>query len=385
MVLQMAGQYAASTACFEEAKKIAQELWTQSVGANAAAWMTTDNALPYQGEDFEKVFIHLATAINYLSLGAHSEARVEARQVTNRLALYNTKYGKNASCYRDDGFARWLSGRLSEDDTQDPQGLSDAWIDYRMALQIYEEDYLPRYGTAVPSVLVADAVRVLRRLGKEHAADLEKVLKRYPAAKAPDPVEAKQADGHVILVYFSGEAPYKRSRYWQAPVVDTVVRVAYPEFVAKPALFAGAVLRHRDSGQVVRSEKMEDVAAIAVRNLEDRMGRIRGKAIARAVGKFAAAHAVQKGGTYAEGTAGGVLYATGALLKISSLLMEEADNRSWVTLPASVHVAEMALPAGDHTLDLELVTAMEAVMVRQTVKVSVEPGRATFLTLRSLD
>jgi hypothetical protein len=115
------------------------------------------------------------------------------------------------------------------------------------------------------------------------------------------------------------------------------------------------------------------------------MGRIRGKAIARAVGKFAAAHAVQKGGTYAEGTAGGVLYATGALLKISSLLMEEADNRSWVTLPASVHVAEMALPAGDHTLDLELVTAMEAVMVRQTVKVSVEPGRATFLTLRSLD
>jgi hypothetical protein len=254
-----------------------------------------------------------------------------------------------------------------------------------MALQIYEEDYLPRYGTPVPAVLVTDAVRVLRRLGKEHAADLKEVLKRYPEAKAPDPDRGMAAAGHVILVYFSGEAPYKRDRYWQAPVLDTVVRVAYPEFVAKPGLFEAAVLRHRDSGQSVLSEKMEDVAAIAIRNLEDRMGRIRGKAIARAVGKFAAAHAVQKGGVHTEGTAGGVLYATGALLKLSNLLMEEADNRSWVTLPASVHVAEMALPAGEHTLELELVTAMGAVMVRQILEATVQPGRTTFVTLRTLE
>ena len=114
MVLHLAQSYKASNAVMEQAKNAAEELWTESVGAHAASWVTTDNSLPYQGEDFEKVMLHLVAALNYIGLGDYDNARVEARQITAKLELYNQKYGDAKNIYSDDAFARWLSGRLGE-------------------------------------------------------------------------------------------------------------------------------------------------------------------------------------------------------------------------------------------------------------------------------
>ena len=102
MLLHLAGSYEASNQSLELAKKTAEALWTESIGAHAASWATTDNALPYQGEDFEKVMLHLVAALNYLAMGKISQAEVEARQITAKLELYNQQLGEASSVYRDD-------------------------------------------------------------------------------------------------------------------------------------------------------------------------------------------------------------------------------------------------------------------------------------------
>ena len=53
MVLNGAGRFKESNAFLEQAKIAAQELWTESIGENIGAILTTDNNLSYAGEDFE--------------------------------------------------------------------------------------------------------------------------------------------------------------------------------------------------------------------------------------------------------------------------------------------------------------------------------------------
>ena len=58
-VLHLAGDYKQSNKFLEKAKQAAEDLWTESVGEHAAAWLTTDNSLSYQGEDDRRGFRHV--------------------------------------------------------------------------------------------------------------------------------------------------------------------------------------------------------------------------------------------------------------------------------------------------------------------------------------
>jgi len=171
MLTHMAKKYGESNKLLESAKQTAEDLWTESIGANAAAWVTTDNSLPYQGEDFEKVLIHFVAALNYIGLADYNAARVEARQITAKLELYNSKYTEGKNAYLDDGFARWLSGRLAETEGGNT-ALNDAWIDYKKAIDIYQTDYAECYKVGVPRFVVADALRVLDALGGDFKEEL---------------------------------------------------------------------------------------------------------------------------------------------------------------------------------------------------------------------
>ncbi|MBN1962980.1 MAG: hypothetical protein JW841_18775 [Deltaproteobacteria bacterium] len=378
MVLHLAGKYKESNQFLEKAKTTAQDLWTESVGSNAAAWITTDNALPYQGEDFEKVFIHFVAALNFIDLADYDAARVEARQITNKLELYNSKYtdksGKNA--YKDDAFSRWLSGKLAE--TEGSAGYNDAWIDYKKALDVYRSDYVTRYGTPVPRFLVGDALRALTKLGPEFSQELATVKAKYPNVSVPD----DKGMGEVILLHLSGEAPYKIDKFWDAKAGNKPIRIAYPEFVPKPFHIASVrVISNNNQGT---SELAENVTAIAKQNLNDHMARIKAKAIARAIAKaIAAATADAAGKNMGNKKAGAALQLASAIFSVASAVNEQADKRSWITLPAAINVARIMLPAGDHELQLEFLASNGNVIERGTVKAKAVAGRPTFVSYRT--
>lgn len=382
MVLSLGKRYQESNTVLEQAKQAAEELWTESIGANAMAWVTTDNSLPYQGEDFEKVMLHFVAALNFIGMGEYSGARVEARQVTSKLELYNSKYEEGPNVYKDDAFARWLSGKLGETEGN-YEGLNSAWIDYKKALEVYQTDYAERYGTAAPDLVVADALRVLEALGPDFKAEYDQVRARFPNVQYVKPADAKNM-GEIVFVHMNGEAPYKMDRYWEAQAGDDQIRIAYPEFVAKPKRIVSARIRAGD--QMAMTELAQNVTAIAIQNLNDHMGRIQAKAIARAVAKYIAAKATQAAGNAVgdrNAGLGAALWLAGAVYQVGSNIAEEADKRSWITLPSEIWVGRTFVQPGQATINVEFLDGAGNVVETTQLNADVQPGEIKFVSYRT--
>lgn len=355
MVAHQAGDYELSNTYLDQASDTAQELWTDSLGANAASWLTTDNSLPYQGEDFEKVAINMISALNYVGLGDYESARVEARQITNQLERYRRNYEADDSAdgaqrYRDDAFARWLSAKMRALEGTF-EGHNEAWIEYRAALKIYSTDYAERYGMTLPRFVIEDAMVSLAALGAAFRDEYEALVSRYPDVVPP----SRDGRAEVVLIHLNGEAPYKVDNYWDTTAAGELLRIAYPEFLAKPHHIVGASLR---AGVVEsRSELGEPWTSIAIENLNDHMARIKTKAIARAVAKYIGAKGLQAAGVKAarddEGEGVGLaLLLVGTALQVGNYVIEEADKRSWITLPAQIDVARIWVEPGATQVDV---------------------------------
>lgn len=387
MVLSLGKKYTESNAELEKAKTAAEDLWTESVGKNALAFVTTDNSLPYQGEDFEKVAIHFIAAMNYMGLGDYDGARVEARQVSQRLQLYNNKYAEEdgATMYKDDAFAHWMAGKLAEAEGGQ-EALNDAWIDYKKSLAIYETDYAQRYATAAPTMLVEDSLRVLEALGPDFRDELQKLKARHGNAHYLKQRDTREL-GEVVLIHMNGEAPYKIDKFWDAQVATEWIRVAYPEFVAKPHRITKTRMVPSE-GASVDTEMGQNVTAIAIQNLNDHMGRIKAKAIARAVAKYAAGTAGQVAGAQIskknEG-AGTALFLASTIFKVASAATESADKRSWITLPSSIWIGRTYLPPGPQKVTLKFLDAAGNEVQHDEVAVDVKPGQANFVTYRTYE
>ncbi|MEE8410244.1 MAG: hypothetical protein V3T05_11605, partial [Myxococcota bacterium] len=354
------------------------------------------------------VFIHFIAALNYMSMGDTSAARVEARQVTDKLELYNSKYTETKNAYRDDAFARWLSGKLAE--TEGGQvAFNDAWIDYQRSIEVYETEYGKRYRTALPRLVIADAKRVLEALGADFAPELSQLESKYPSVTFQKASEVA-SQGEVVFIHLAGESPYKKDEFWSIYDNDPIYidvhskkghgrlvvrgrrkllfRVAFPEYVAKRPRIVRSQISIAGGG-TANSEMMENITAIAIQNLNDHMGRIKAKAITRAITKYIAAKVAQEGGKALAkkkgkvGAAGAALQLAGVAFQIGSAIAEEADKRSWITLPAAVSVARIYAPPGKQQLQIALQSGNGVTMSKVTLPVEVQPGKTTFVAYRT--
>jgi len=384
LVLNHGKRYEESNQFMEQAKTTADELWTESIGKNALAWVTTDNSLPYQGQDFEKVFLHLVSAFNYIGQEKFDGARVEARQVTNKLELYNSKY-EEKNVYSDDAFARWLSGKLAATELAQAgqAAINDAWIDYRKAVTVYQNEYIKRYKTPLPGFVVADAMHAASVLGNDFTDDLQGLRKEFPGVQFVRQSDRKDK-GEIVFIHLSGEAPYKKDEFWTATADNDVIRIAYPVFVPKPHFIQSSLIHIEATGDTSRTELAQDITAIAVQNLADQMGRIQGKAIARQVAKYIAGKAAQAAGKKAGNNAlGGALQLAGAAFNAASAITEEADKRSWITLPSQIWVSEMLVAPGTHSLDVTFNDVYGRPVEVADLDVDVRAGHTTFVIYRT--
>lgn len=127
---------------------------------------------------------------------------------------------------------------------------------------------------------------------------------------------------------------------------------------------------------------MEDVGAIAVRNLEDRNARIRTRAIARAVIKFLLAQKV--GDTVGDKNNENLGLIVRTILQAASAATEVADKRAWRTLPDRILMARLSLPAGDQSLSLRFFDEKGILVETREVKnVTMTSGRKSFVIVRT--
>lgn len=343
---QRAGDFALSNQALEQAELLIEQLAPVSISEAAASLLVNDTTLSYSGEDFEQVMVNVMKALNYLYLGDFSGAQVEARKVNNRLLALSDRYGKEA-VYKEDAFARYLAAFAYEAAGE----YDDAYIDYRKAYQLYRE-YAAQFGAAEPEPLKADLLRLSRWLG---FADDYEAWRQAFGAEGAESTRRPVPRSEVLLVLYDGLMFRKVTRFTAVEIRDPddhpyLLKVAFPDFKPRhPALESAELLQ--DGAPPVPAFLAEPLAGIAVKNLAQRLGLISAKAIARATAKYIAAYQLRKAaGKQDEGA--GLL--VGLAANIYTWATEQADTRSWRTLPQRFWLFRVPVPAGDHTLTLVL-------------------------------
>ena len=410
MTLQLAGDYQQSSAVLEQAEEEVERLYTRTVRSEAAAFLTNDNALPYEGDPYEHVMINVVKALNYAAQGQFQEALVEARRIDHRLNVLSDKVKDKAS-YREDGFARYLTGVLYEA-TDD---VNNAFIAYRKAYEAYEANR-GWARTPVPTQLCADLLRTADALHLTN--EFEEYRRLFPDT-VWQPSAAQRGLAQVVLISYNGRAPHKEDRFLDLPIsldalqlvllnrgfsqsprhqnrgVDSVlyglngrvVRVALPRLVTqKTQVPSEQLMLVGETGRQVRvsSELGQNISALADKSLSDRLPGITVKALARAAVKFAMAEGATRGAQQAavKDAAPWVGLVVGLLTKGLAVASEEADKRSWQTLPDEVHIARAWVEPGQYTASVQVVGRGNSPTTESGRTLSLAPGQTAVMIQR---
>ena len=376
MTLHLASDYQQSNVVLEQAEEELDRLYTRKIRTEARAFMTNDTALPYEGDPYEQVLINVLKAINYALLGQWQDALVEARRIDHRLNVLSDRI-QEKHAYQEDGFARYLSGILYES-TGD---MNNAFIAYRKAYETFDATRAWSH-TDVPSQLREDLLRTAEAL--HFTQDFEAYRQMFPDTKW-ETSQSLQQLAQVIVISYNGRAPRKEDQFLDLPIsldalqlvlinrwmlqpnrrsnpaVDSilyglsgrVVRVALPRLIPQKVsvpVYTVSLIPDNGTGVTVNTELVHNVTALADKALSERMAGITVKALARAATKFALAEGVTRAAQQAAGKDAGpwVGLLVGAVTKGLAVASEEADKRSWQTLPAEIHLARVWVPPGHY-------------------------------------
>lgn len=350
-ILQGQGLFEESSLEFEETASRIREHEDKAVisasrtAAQAGTLLINEQVMPYEGEDFEKIMLHALNAVNYLMRGDLDGARVEVRRSYQRQEELSARHQKELEKARtEEGFNQWeqtleqadKSGydTLKENSDRVVSVYHNALASYVSAL-VYElnnepdEAYIDmkKAYEAYPSSrsIRMDLVRLSREAGFRE--DLERWEKAFGKAE-----HAPEESVDVFVLFSHGLAPVKEPLSLPIPVSRGFVVASMPVYRFSPSGISGAVIRAGAEGE--ETATVCDIDAIAARNLLDKFPTLFVKQVARsylkarAVGGMAREH----GGT-------------GALLgSLFSMVTEQADLRTWSTLPKQIQAARLFVP-----------------------------------------
>ncbi len=358
-----------------------------AIAANMAATLVNDNAIPYEGDGYERVLLHQYQALNYLKKKDLDGAGVEVRRANAEQNDSLKRFEKELEKSREEAAKKKINaGNTSNIETQYAQmdeiagkvknsfqnaytfyvsGIiyellqqeNDAYIDYKKALEIYPEN----------SYLQKDVIRLAAKLGMRK--EFEELKQRFPGVQTP--VAATSTGfGEILVLFEDGFVPQKHEVMIPIPAGKAgVLALAFPIYWEKwstqtPLRIFG------DNGQIGATEPICDVRALAVKALKEKIPVIATRQIVRAVVKgVAAAEAKKKMGDLGQ-------FAT----NVWNLVSESADLRSWLTLPANAQIMRATLPSGKYRLSLQHPMAVG----RSYADVEIPPdGKAVLQVIRT--
>ncbi len=331
---------------FREAEKQAGSISHTSISQEVGSVVTNDDALFYKGEDFEKLLIHVYLAMDYALSGQFEGALVEARKVNRKIDML---IAEGQIPYERNAFAKYLSGVLFESQGE----WNSAFVDYRQ---------LRKWNPDTP-LLGAALLRMADRL--QATQELEEFRKTYPNEKD---FRLGKGVGEVVVLVEQGRAPVK---------VPSSEMYLVPVFIKRSFRKRHAVVRDAaDKTVSCASRTLFDIEETAIKELNAKLAGMIAKKVASTAAKYAIGAGVAK--------ASDSEFA-GALTTFFLRATDKADLRSWSSLPATLQVARLALPAGRRDIVLDMVDASGGASkeVTRWTGVDIKPGKITFLNYRS--
>jgi hypothetical protein len=358
-LLHLAGDYEASNAEFERAVRIGEDLEPTSVTATLADFTLNEAVKAYAGEDYERAYLHYYMALNYLALDDPESALVECRRLDRAFRKLDARYDDDDR-YQDDGFIRYLSGLIYESTGR----INNAFVDYKAAARAYISR---THGTdALPDGLAESLREAGARLGLGNQVDTLLDAEADTTAQAA-PALSEPSGAVITVVVDAGWAPYKREESIEVPIyrplvpddfkgedwLSALIKIAYPEYVSVPLALDRIEVRAEPIGPgktgSAKAEMVRDLDALARATLERRLGALKLRSTMRATAKQIvlmkqkADHAKDGSRSLGSRILRGILERTATVLTAES---EQADTRSWVTLPREIWLARVPVPPG---------------------------------------
>lgn len=357
-LLRLAGRYAESQqAWFEADRRVAA--WEQQARLHpevllrdAGSLLINDKSRAYPGQDFEKVMLTTRMALNHLALGEWHEARVAIKRTHEREALIATlraeQMRRSEQAAGESGYTRdfrELDGYPVE--TIDSPQVNALRNSYQNAFSHYLAGYLyealGETGLAAAGYRQAIELQPGIALLEDGLAGLEARQAQRRASLADS---AAQTD--LLIVVETGLAPARRTVNVNLPIVKNekvfVAPVSFPVLRSQsgPAGTPGIVVNERLQAE---GADIVSVDLMSRRALRDEMPWILLRAVTRATVKVA----VQKAASDKDNSG-----AARAVTMIGSLLTEQADERTWRSLPAEIAVARVRLAPGKHAIGVDI-------------------------------
>lgn len=364
---QLAGQPEASKLGFEavfrqfDTTDEQARLRASAAVSGVGAMVTNDNAIPYKGEDYERIFAHSYQALNYLKLGNAEGAAVELRRANLEQTVAADK--------RDKEIAK-VEAQAEEEDVDLNQhegsfaGLNQAAGRVKSSFQNAYTFYLSAvfweaardYNAALVDLKRAYEINPDALFIEEDIRRVQRRMGDRVKAQLPGPNE-----GSLVVLFEQGRVQPKRAFSLPIPTIHGAFAVSFPTY--DPADITPAValtVTDAEGNGVLRTQVIAEVGAMAARSLREDVPAMLVRQTLRAATKYA----VQKQANDANPFAG-------LATNIYNLVSEQADLRSWLTLPLYVQAARAIVPAGEKQIMLS------GAGVNQAVNVSVSPGGTT--------
>ncbi|WP_139326876.1 COG3014 family protein [Shewanella sp. UCD-KL21] len=354
-VAQISGDFDASKNYYQQAIKAYQAFDDRAVisasdlTATASSLVLNDNAIPYRGPGYERIMLHQYQAFNYLFAGDAQGALIEVRRSNELQSSEQARYQKsqksvqamangtidaelnklgsaagtvtssflNAYSYYTTGLLHELLGEPN-----------DAYIDYRKAAQISPNN----------KYLQQDLVRLAKQLSMPQYDEFKR---RWGDAILP-----KQGQGQVVMVVERGFVPEKQSLTvpftingnWQ-----TVSLATYQPYnqVIPPSIIQGF-------GTVLKAQPIANIDALAINALKEDLPGSLVRQAARVYTKSEFTRSVESGSKRRNNEAD----AAAILMQIFNVVTEQADRRSWLTLPRQAQIARQYIEPGAYQVSL---------------------------------
>ena len=351
---------------------------------NIGAVLSNDNAIRYDIPLYEQSMLHSYQALNYIQQQNLSGALVEIRranlvqqqalkenigsiyQAQKKLKDDDFSVGSLANKYPDmnniignvkNGFQNAYTFYLSAVLYEATGEKNDAYIDYKKALEIYPDN---RY-------LQQDVWRLANLLNMTD--DISVYHERFAQEITASNNEVNQ--GQVIVIAENGIVAAKQEISINLPVYTShndmrfysVALQSYQNYLQE---YSPLQLSYQ--GKNYQSEEIVRVQSLAAKQLKEQLPVIVTRQISRLIAKEELRHQMERKG----GNIGNIF------ASIYNIATEKADTRSWSTLPDSIHLLRLNLPAGEHQLMLNINN------VAQAVNVTIKANKITLVKLTNI-
>lgn len=303
-------------------------------GSAVGSLMVNDNALAYRGQDYERIMLHSFQALNYWQDKDLQGAAVEFRRATLEQNIAKQKRDKEIAKAQEEARKNDVETSALE---QQLGGLDTAAASVRNSIENAYAYYLAgvfREGTGDYNNAIVDYKR---------AYEINPNLKLLPTDIKR--VEQKQRgqrnnNADIVIAYEQGFIPPREAFSLPIPTIHGYFAVSIPTYpgftpVAPPLRVSGAQ-------QHAETQVAAHLNAMAARALKEQLTAMLVRQTLRATLKYE----TQKQANDNLGLLGAFS------AQIYNLVSEQADLRSWLTLPATAQVARLSVPAGEHILQI---------------------------------